>query len=95
MQSPELGVLPCGVHPGRVGDRVIGDTLWAWQVQEPDGQWSMVGALLDGRHTPLIHRKYDVVLMMASMAKTHSERTGQPLRLAEFVLKNQWVEEAL
>jgi hypothetical protein len=77
-----------------------GDTLWAWQVQEPDGKWSMVGALLPeplagmgtSTHTPLIHRKHEVVIMMADLAKGHARVTGQPLRLAEFALVNQWQE---
>jgi hypothetical protein len=76
-----------------------GDTLWAWQVQEPDGKWSMVGAMmpspvpgLPDTHTPLVHRKREVAMMMAQLAAAHSTQTGQPLRLAEFVLKNQWLE---
>jgi hypothetical protein len=72
-----------------------GNTLWAWQVQEPDGQWSMVGALMiapliedtgTSTHMPLIHRKREVVMMMEEMAKGHARATGQPLRLAQFTL---------
>lgn len=72
---------------------IDGDELWAWQVQEPDGKWSMVGALLpDGlggarnTHAPLIHRRLDVVQMMRDMAEGHARATGQPLRLAHFKL---------
>ena len=71
---------------------MTGDTLWAWQVQEPDGKWSMVGALVGDTHMPLIHRNRDVMDQTALLAKNHAEQTGQKLRLAEFHLKNQWVE---
>ena len=69
-----------------------GSTLWAWQVQEPEGNWSMVGTMIGNMHSPLIHRKRDVAMLMAGLAKSHAKTTGQPLRLAEFELKNQWRE---
>jgi hypothetical protein len=65
-----------------------GDALYAWQVQEPDGRWSMVGALVAefGSHTPLVHRSLDIILQLANYAKSHAATTGQPLRLARFTL---------
>lgn len=65
-----------------------GDALYAWQVQEPDGQWSMVGALIPGigEHTPLIHRDLLLIRRLEGLARKHAEQTGQPLRLARFAL---------
>ena len=63
-----------------------GDTLYAWQVREPDGRWSMVGALLPGvgEHVPLIHRDLLMIRRMEGLARNHAEQTGQPLRLVKF-----------
>jgi hypothetical protein len=65
-----------------------GDSLYAWQVQESDGRWSMVGALVPqtGTHQPLIHRRLDIVERFGPLARAHAEGTGQPLRLARFDL---------
>jgi hypothetical protein len=65
-----------------------GDTLYAWQVQEPDGQWSMVGALIPGvgEHAPLIHRDLLLIRRLEGLARMHADATGQPLRLARFTL---------
>jgi hypothetical protein len=74
-----------------------GDELWAWQVQETDGSWSMVGMILPdmsegkagqvGQHTPMIHRKKALVdQVMRPYAEHHARATGQPLRLAHFTL---------
>lgn len=60
-----------------------GNTLWAWQVQEPSGSWSMVGAFIPAMHThsPLIHRNERMVRSWKNLAERHAKRTGQPLRL--------------
>jgi hypothetical protein len=71
---------------------VQGDELFAWQVQEPDGRWSLVGAMVGPDlatgltvHTPLIHRNKDLVAQdMKRMAESHARGTGQPLRLVRF-----------
>jgi hypothetical protein len=72
-----------------------GNELYAWQVQEPDGRWSMVGAMIpptndlglpSGAHLPLIHRSLKVVDLMRPFAEAHAAQTGQPLRLARFSL---------
>lgn len=65
----------------------VGDQLYAWQVQESDGRWSMVGAVLPNMtwgHVPLIHRDLGVVRRMRELAENHAEQTGQPLRLVKF-----------
>jgi hypothetical protein len=68
-----------------VGD---GNTIYAWQVQEPDGRWSMVGALIPelGTHSPLVHRDLLLMRRLEGTARGHAEATGQPLRLARFDL---------
>jgi hypothetical protein len=65
-----------------------GDALYAWQVQEYDGRWSMVGALIPetGTHSPLIHRELMIVRRMEGLARAHAEGTGQPLRLVKFTV---------
>ena len=72
-----------------------GDTLYAWQVQEPDGKWSLVGALIPslGTHSPLIHRSLDIVRdNFGPLAREHADRTGQRLRLARFDRALRWPE---
>lgn len=65
-----------------------GSDLYAWQVQEPDGRWSMVGAFIPGvgDHAPLIHRDLLIVRRLEGYARAHSTATGQTLRLAKFTL---------
>lgn len=70
---------------------MIGDELWAWQVEEQPDVWGMVGAMLPGpegmgMHTPLIHRSRETVDKMKPMADKHATATGLPLRLARFTL---------
>jgi hypothetical protein len=69
-----------------------GNELYCWQVQEPGGEWSMVGRLMANPatgtafHTPLIHRNRDVVNQMRPLAEAHAAATNQPLRLSRFTL---------
>jgi hypothetical protein len=62
--------------------------LYAWQVQEPDGQWSMVGALVPetGSHMPLVHRSLQVIEHLRPLATDHAAATRQKLRLARYGL---------
>lgn len=65
----------------------VGDNLYAWQVQEPDGQWSMVMSMVPGvGQAVLIHRRLDIMGQMRPLAEGHSQATGQPLRLVRFTL---------
>jgi hypothetical protein len=70
------------------GQPVSGDTLYGWQVQEPDGRWSLVGALITETmtHAPLIHRDLGIARRLGGHARAHAEATGQKLRLGKFVL---------
>lgn len=65
-----------------------GSSLYAWQVEEPDGRWSMVGASIGamGSQVPLIHRDLDFVKQLRPLATAHAEATEQPLRLVHFRL---------
>ena len=69
-----------------------GNELYVWQAQEASGEWSMIGVVIPDPvsgiplHTPLIHRKRDVVLEMRELAERHAIATGQPLRLARLTL---------
>ena len=66
---------------------MIGDELFAWQVQEPDGRWSMVAAGIDSdTQMPLIHRSLDIMERFRPIAELHARTTNQPLRLAKFSL---------
>lgn len=65
-----------------------GSSLYAWQVEEPDGRWSMVAASIGpmGSQAPLIHRSLDIIEKFRPLAEAHAEATEQPLRLAHFRL---------
>ena len=70
-----------------------GDMLYAWQCQEEDGRWSMVGAIvmeMGGVHMPLVHRSLDIILQLVGYAQSHAEATNQPLRLAHFKLEKEF-----
>lgn len=69
---------------------MIGNDLWAWQVEEQPDVWSAVGAIIPGTglHSPLIHRNREVAeKVMKPVAEAHAAKTGLPLRLAHFILE--------
>lgn len=68
--------------------QTTGDHLYAWQVQEPDGRWGMVGTYVveTSCHMPLVHRDYDVIKRLGGYAMSHAIGTQQKLRLARFAL---------
>lgn len=70
-----------------------GDELYAWQVREPDGRWSLISALISGNHMPLIHRELQVVYGLMPIAKAHARAMGQRLRLAHFILSEVLPDE--
>jgi hypothetical protein len=90
-----LGDMACPYHPGKTlrdckpwheaADLKDGTQLYAWQVQESDGRWSMIGVMLDGNHTPLIHRDPQLIEAMRPLAEQHAAQSGQPLRLMQFI----------
>ncbi|WP_028058308.1 hypothetical protein [Candidatus Solirubrobacter pratensis] len=80
----------------------LGDTLWAWQSQQPDGSWSVVSVVLARaeeiagmtpersqdfpRAVVLVHRIREAMLDQMPYALAHLHKYGQPIRLARFEL---------
>jgi len=66
-----------------------GNELYAWQVLEPGGDWSIVAAGLSADHQwPLIHRSHEIIQELKPFAVTHATATKQQLRLARFTLSD-------
>lgn len=65
-----------------------GDALYAWQVQEPDGGWAIVGALVPGIDMvmPLVGRSREAIVRAGPIARTHALEAGQHLRFVRFDL---------
>lgn len=90
-----LGDMACPHHPGKTlrdctpwhvaVDAKDGNSIYAWQVREPDGRWSMIGMMIDGNHTPLIHRDPELIDAMKPLAVAHAAQMGAPLRLMQFI----------
>lgn len=90
-----IGDTPCPYHPGKtlrdckpwheVVEAKDGNQIYAWQVQEPDGRWSMIGVMVQGKHSPLIHRDPDLIEAMKPLAVEHAAKMGAPLRLMQFI----------
>jgi hypothetical protein len=58
--------------------------LFAWTTRLPDGTTSLVGAIIDDLHTPLIATRLDVAAGLRPLAKSHAEATGQPVFFERF-----------
>ena len=50
-----------------------GDELWAWQAQESDGRWSLIGLSVDGgkAYAPIIHRSLEFIESVRPLAINH------------------------
>jgi hypothetical protein len=68
----------------------VGDELWGWQSQMPDGSWSLINLGMVSLSPPevlvLIHREKDVAESMRIGAETHRAQFGQPIRFAHFTM---------
>lgn len=68
-----------------------GDVLYAWQIEQPDGAWGIIGAILpwlpDLGPTPFVVRDADLAATLADLAKAHGEAQGRPVRLGKFRLE--------
>lgn len=68
----------------------MGDTLWAWVTETPDGSISLVGAELPGMsHMPLIGRSEKAVRMWEPFARAHGEASGQLVWLRRYTLAEE------
>lgn len=66
-----------------------GDTLYAWQEQEPDGKWGIIAAIvpvLSSQPVPLVFRGLPVAHKVRALAQAHGQASGHPVRLARFDL---------
>jgi hypothetical protein len=67
-----------------------GDTLYAWQEQEPDGSWGTIAAVIPGiGQGPLVMRDSVSIARVRPLAELHAQRTGHPVRCARFDLAEE------
>jgi hypothetical protein len=66
---------------------VIGDEYWAWQVQDPNGEWGAIGLVFDDELAPMIVRHRHLAEKVRPIAEEHGRESGKPIRLAHFTLK--------
>lgn len=82
-------------EPG--GGLEVGETMYAWITDVPDGTTTVVGAMFmhGGQlmHMPLVGMKRSLIEDLRAIAESHRITTGQPVRLVRFGL--QEVLEAL
>ena len=61
-----------------------GNELWAWQAQEADGRWSMIGFSIDDAYVPIIHRSLELIESVRPLALRHVQTgNGEALRLVK------------
>ena len=74
-------------------DNYLGETLWAWVTLEPNGNISLVAAIMPGvaaimpgvaMAMPLINRRRDVIERARPLARDHAAATGQKTWLRAF-----------
>lgn len=67
------------------------DSMYAWQVQEPDGRWGNISAYIPAlkAHGVLISSSSRVVEKMRPIAEAHRRGTGKPVRLVKFTFNEE------
>ena len=64
---------------------LLSEQLFAWVTTSPDGETSMIGAITEFGHTPLVTvRESLAVGPMRRLAVQHQEATGQPVWLVRY-----------
>lgn len=66
-----------------------GDTIYAWQEWEPNGDWGIIAAVIPALGTtpvPLVMRDPTSALRAEPLARAHAAASGNPVRLARFEL---------
>lgn len=70
---------------------MIGDTLYAWQEQEPDGKWGIIAVVVPQvapLPIPLVTRHKGISDMWEPLARSHCKESGNAIRLGVFHLEN-------
>jgi len=64
----------------------LGERLFAWVTEEPNGNVSVVGAYVPqlGGHLPMIGRSLDHIMALQEFARAHKQNTGQRVWLREY-----------
>lgn len=72
-------------------DLNMGETLWAWVTEEPDGSISLVSAGTTGLQMPLIGRSEKVLRSghMEAIARSHGYALGQKVWLRRYTLAEE------
>lgn len=69
---------------------VMEDLMYAWQVQEADGRWGNISAMIGGLgHAVAIARSPEVAAKLEPIARAHRAGTGKPVRLAVYALQSE------
>lgn len=59
--------------------------LWAWMVQEADGRWGIIGAIIPGvGQAQLVFGSRKTAEVMRPVAAGHHQQSGRPVRLVRF-----------
>lgn len=62
----------------------LAHTMHAWVTRLPDGGWSLVGAIQDGLHFPLMAMSLTAAKGFTILAQMHADASGQEVQLVEF-----------
>lgn len=70
-------------------DLNMGETLWAWVTETPDGSISLVGLATDIGHMPLIGRSEEAIRRAEPAARAHGATHNQPVWLRRYTLAEE------
>lgn len=69
-------------------EEMIGDVMYAWQEQTPDGRWGTIAGAVPSlglKMAPLVSRDLKPMLQLfESIARARRVSSGHPVRLARF-----------
>ena len=66
-----------------------GDAIWAWQELDEHGWGILAAGFSRDRVLPMVHRDRKIVDGLRVVAEGHQAATGNPVRLARFVLTEE------
>ena len=67
----------------------MGETLWAWVTQTPDGAISLVGVATDLGNMPLIGRSEASIRFAETAARAHGKALDQKVWLRRYTLAEE------